>query len=343
MKASVVILNYNGKHHLETFLPSVVRYTPKWAEIIIADNGSTDDSLPFLEKHFPKLRIIKLKKNYGFAEGYNKALKKLKSQYFVLLNSDVEVTHNWLPPIIDEMDLRPEIAAAQPKIRSYAQRDQFEYAGAAGGFIDKFGFPFCRGRLFDNCEQDQGQYDTIREVFWATGACLVIRAKAYFEAKGLDKRFFAHMEEIDLCWRLKNRGYKIYCFPHSVVYHLGGGTLAAQNHRKTYLNFRNNLMMIFKNDYRKGFIFFLFLRMVLDGLAGVHFLFSRNPRHFAAVIHAHFSFYKRLGSLIKSRKYWRKKSLHPNCAGYYQRSIVSDFFISKKKIFGDLPTDMFIQ
>lgn len=342
MKASIVILNFNGKNHLETFLPSVVHNSPEWAEIVVADNASTDDSLEFLRITFPAVKIISLDKNHGFAGGYNKALKQIQAEYYVLLNSDVEVTPNWLEPIVTAMDANTNAAAAQPKIRAYQNRDHFEYAGAAGGFIDKFGYPFCRGRIFDNCERDTGQYDDEREVFWATGACLVVRTKAYWQVEGLDESFFAHMEEIDMCWRLKNQGFQIYCYPQSIVYHLGGGTLSAQNAQKTYLNFRNNLMMTVKNDYRKGVFFLLFQRMVLDGAATFHMLFSRNHKHALAVLRAHSFFYRHLPSLIKDRKYWYKKKTVINQTGFYRRSIIKDFFIGKKKHFGSLPPKYFI-
>ena len=342
MKASIVILNYNGKNHLETFLPSVVKNSPEWAEIVVADNASSDESLVFLRKAFPEVKIITLDKNYGFAGGYNNALKQIQAEYYVLLNSDVEVSPYWLEPIITAMDANVNVAAAQPKVRAYQNRDHFEYAGAAGGFIDKFGFPFCRGRIFDNCELDTGQYDDEREVFWATGACLVVRAKAYWQVEGLDENFFAHMEEIDMCWRLKNQGYQIYCYPISVVYHLGGGTLSAQNARKTYLNFRNNLTMVVKNDYRRGILFVLFQRMVFDGAATFHMLISRDYKHAIAVLRAHSFFYRHLPSLVKDRNYWRKKRTVANQTGFYNRSIIKDYFLGKKKVFGALSEKYFV-
>ncbi len=343
MKAAIVILNFNGEKHLESFLPSVVKHCPNWAEVIIADNGSSDNSLLFLEKNYPQLKTLIFDKNYGFAGGYNKALALVEAKYFVLLNSDVEVTDNWLEPIVKEMDANKNIAASQPKIKAFNNRHYFEYAGAAGGFIDKYGYPFCRGRIFDNCERDIGQHDDIREVFWATGACLIVRSDAYWRVEGLDADFFAHMEEIDLCWRLKNLDYQIYCFPQSRVFHLGGGTLAAQNAHKTYLNFRNNLTLIIKNDYRKGFLKILFSRMVLDGVAATSMIFSRGPSHFFAVIKAHLYFYTHLGVMRRKRKYWRDKKTKSNLTGYYRQSIVKDHFIGNKKVFRALPNRYFIR
>ena len=248
MKVSVVILNWNGCDMLRTFLPSVVRCSKSGqVEVCVADNGSTDASVEMLREEFPCVRIIVLDQNHGFADGYNLALQQVEAEYVVLLNSDVEVTEHWLEPMISYLDAHPEVAACQPKIRSQRQKEYFEYAGAAGGFIDKYGYPFCRGRVMEVVEKDEGQYDTILPVFWATGAALFIRLADYREAGGLDGRFFAHMEEIDLCWRLRSRGRKIVCIPQSTVYHVGGATLKKENPRKTFLNFRNNLVMLYKN------------------------------------------------------------------------------------------------
>ena len=246
MSVAVVILNYNGKKLLEELLPKVIAYSPE-AEVIVADNASTDGSLALMETTFRDTRLIKLPRNFGFAGGYNEALSKVKADYYVLLNSDVEVTENWLAPLISYMDAHPRTAACQPKIKSYYQRTHFEYAGACGGYIDKFGYPFCRGRILDTLEPDNGQYDTVTDIFWATGACLFVRAEKYHKVGGLDERFFAHMEEIDLCWRLKARGNAIVCIPQSTVYHMGAQTLNKEHPRKTYLNFRNNWLMLYKN------------------------------------------------------------------------------------------------
>ncbi|MCR5131217.1 MAG: glycosyltransferase family 2 protein [Prevotella sp.] len=246
MKTAVVILNWNGRKMMEQYLPSVMEHTSGDASVIVADNASSDDSLAFLEENYPDVRIIRLEENYGFADGYNRALKQVEADYFVLLNSDVEVTPHWLEPLVDYMDAHEEVAACQPKILSYVAKGKFEYAGASGGFIDKYGYPFCRGRVFDMVEEDEGQYDDVYQIHWATGACLLIRSKDYWAVGGLDSRYFAHNEEIDFCWRLRILGRQIVCQPSSVIYHLGGGTLPKGNSRKTFLNFRNNLTMLYK-------------------------------------------------------------------------------------------------
>jgi GT2 family glycosyltransferase len=260
MKTAVVILNWNGRNFLETFLPSVLEYSARCADVIVADNASTDDSVAFLQEHYPQIRIIEHPKNGGFSKGYNDALKQIDAEYYILLNSDVEVTPNWITPVIEMMDADPSIAACQPKLRSFEDRSQFEYAGAAGGFIDAYGYPFCRGRIFDVLEEDRGQYDDACEVFWATGACLFVRADLYHALGGLDEDFFAHMEEIDFCWRLKNNGHKVMYCPDSTVYHVGGGALPKSSPRKTYLNFRNNLALLVKNlpSKRLGWVRFGF-------------------------------------------------------------------------------------
>ena len=269
MKCSVIILNWNGAQMLRTYLPSVVEKTPE-VEIIVADNGSTDDSLAVLKNEFPSVKTIVLDKNYGFAEGYNKAIDQVNSEYVVLLNSDVEVTEGWLNPLLDYLDTHPEVAAVQPKIRSWRKRDYFEHAGAAGGYLNPLGYPYCRGRRFGRVEKDHGQYDTIAEVAWTTGAAMCVRTSVYKELGGLDAAFFAHMEEIDLCWRMRNKGWKLACVPQSVVYHLGGGSLSYDNPRKTYLNFRNNLLMIYKNSRCRWSV--LTIRFFLDYLAALMFL-----------------------------------------------------------------------
>ena len=247
VKTAVVILNWNGEKMLRKFLPTVLQHTPAEAEVWVADNASTDASMALLEKKFPKVKTLLLDKNFGFAEGYNRALKEIEAEYYVLLNSDIEITGTWLEPLVSFMDNHPEAAACQPKLLSQREKSQFEYAGASGGFIDRYGYPFCRGRIMSSVEADHSQYDTPLEIHWATGACMLVRAHDYWEAGGLDGRFFAHNEEIDLCWRLRIRGKKIYCLPASSVYHVGGGTLPKNNPWKTYLNFRNNLTMLYKN------------------------------------------------------------------------------------------------
>lgn len=282
-KTAVIILNWNGAQMLRTYLPSVIAHT-KGAEIIVADNGSTDDSLEVLHKEFPSVKTIVLDINYGFAEGYNKAIEQVESEYVVLLNSDVEVTEGWLSPLLDYMTAHPEVAAVQPKIRAWRERDRFEHAGAAGGFLSWLGYPYCRGRRFGRVEQDHGQYDTIAEIDWTTGACMCVRTSIYKECGGLDAAFFAHQEEIDLCWRMRNKGWKLACIPQSVVYHLGGGSLSYDNPRKTFLNFRNNLLMIYKNRRFPWMV--LTLRFFLDYAAAAMFLATGKKGSAKAVYEA---------------------------------------------------------
>ena len=331
-QVAVVILNWNGRNFLEQFLPSVLRHSGQ-AKIILADNASTDDSVAFVKTHFPSLEIILIPENHGYTGGYNYALPKIQSEYYVLLNSDIEVTQGWLEPVITLMEKDSTIAACQPKIKSFLERNKFEYAGAAGGFIDKWGYPFCRGRIFDYTETDNGQYNDIREIFWATGACLFVRAEAYYKVGGLDNDFFAHMEEIDLCWRLQNAGNKIYYCGESEVYHVGGGTLVKTNPRKTYLNFRNNIALLYKNLPDRGFHIKIFLRLLLDGLAGMKFFFTDGPRHSVSVAKAHFSIYGSLWNLHKKRQ--NVKSVD-NLRNVYQGSIAYDYFIRKIRKFTDL-------
>ncbi len=326
-KVAVVILNWNGKSFLEKFLPSVVTYS-KNAKIIVADNNSSDESILFLKNNYPDLRIIEIPKNEGYSKGYNIALKQVEAEYYILLNSDIEVTPNWIEPIIDLMDRDTSIAACQPKILDYNKRDYFEYAGAAGGFLDYLGYPFCRGRLFNTLEKDLGQYNDTREIFWATGACMFVRAKNFHSIGGLDDDFFAHLEEIDLCWRLKSAGHKIYYCGESTIYHVGGGTLNKINPRKTYLNFRNSLFMLFKNLKTGNLILSILARLILDGVAGTKFLFEGSGKHTWAVIQAHFSFYASISSLNKKRKNNILRNL--DFKEVYRRSIVFDYYIKKK-------------
>lgn len=282
METSVIILNWNGAQMLRTYLPSVIQYTE--GEIIVADNGSTDDSLEVLAKEFPTVRTIVLDKNYGFAEGYNKAIEQIDSKYVVLLNSDVEVTANWLTPLTDYLNTHPEVAAVQPKVLSWRQRDTFEHAGAAGGYLSWLGYPYCRGRKFGRVEKDKGQYDSIATIDWTTGAAMCVRTEIYKACGGLDAAFFAHMEEIDLCWRMRNNGWQLACVPQSVVYHLGGGSLSYDNPRKTYLNFRNNLLMIYKNRRFPWVV--LTLRFFLDYAAAAMFLLTGKTGSAKAVVEA---------------------------------------------------------
>jgi GT2 family glycosyltransferase len=336
MKVAIVILNWNGKNFLEKFLPSVIEHNSADSEIIVADNASTDTSIEFLKEHYPQVKIIQNTSNGGFAKGYNDALKQVKATYYVLLNSDIEVTPNWTNPVIELMDLDKTIAACQPKIKDYNRKTHFEYAGAAGGYIDKYGYPFCRGRIFDTLEEDKKQYDDAREIFWATGACLFIRAEYYHQMQGFDEDFFAHMEEIDLCWRLKNYGYKIMYCPQSTVYHVGGGTLSKINPYKTYLNFRNNLVLLFKNHAPQYFYIKIFIRMVLDGIAGVKFLMSGEASHCMAILKAHYSFYASFGKTLSKRKRMKAEITHYATLGIYKQSIIVSYYIKGKKLFTDL-------
>jgi len=283
MKCSVIILNWNGAEMLRRYLPSVIAHT-KGADIIVADNGSTDDSLAVLEKEFPTVMTIVLDKNYGFAEGYNRAIEQVDSEYVVLLNSDVEVTEEWLTPLLAYMDEHKDVAAVQPKIRSWLRRAYFEHAGAAGGYLSKFYFPYCRGRVLWHVEEDKAQYDSIADVDWTSGACMCVRTKVYKECGGLDASFFAHMEEIDLCWRMRNAGWRLACIPQSVVYHLGGGALSYESPRKTYLNHRNNLLMIYKNKQHPCGV--LFVRGILDYAAACFYLLQGRWGAFKAVFQA---------------------------------------------------------
>lgn len=338
MKAAVVILNYNGRKFLEQFLPNVLENTNReLAEVVVADNASTDDSVPFMRQHFPEVRLIVNPSNGGFATGYNLALRQVEAEYFVLLNSDIEVESHWIEPVLALMDADRRVAACQPKILSYHDKTKFEYAGACGGFIDKYGYPFCRGRVFQNLETDEGQYDDPVEVFWATGACLFVRADAFRELGGLDDSFFAHMEEIDLCWRMKNCGYKVCCCPQSKVYHIGGGTLPKNSPRKTYLNFRNNLSVLVKNLPRKEVFGVIAYRILLDWVAAFKFLVEGCPRDFLAVYKAHVDFYKRIKSLREKRAELPQSAL--GCV--YRRNVVFDCLLRGKKKFSDLDKGAF--
>lgn len=286
-KLSIVILNWNGAEMLRQFLPSVVAHSKgEGIEVCVADNASTDNSLEVMRQEFPDVRLILMDKNYGFAEGYNRALAEIDAEYCLLLNSDVEVTDGWLAPMLDYMDVHPEVAACQPKIRSWHRREEFEHAGACGGFMDKYGYPFCRGRMMSTVEVDEGQYDTTIPIFWATGAALLVRTADYREAGGLDSRFFAHMEEIDLCWRLRSRGRGIVCIPQSVVYHVGGATLNKENPRKTYLNFRNNLLMLYKNLPEEELSSVMRIRCCLDMVAALQYLLKGEWGNVRAVFRA---------------------------------------------------------
>lgn len=327
---AVVILNFNGRHFLEKFLQNTLDHSPE-AEVVVIDNASTDTSVSYLETAFPELRLITLDKNYGFAEGYNRGLANLHHDYFILLNSDVEVTRGWILPLLQISLARRDIAAIQPKILDYHRKTHFEYAGAAGGFLDVLGYAFCRGRIFDQLEEDKGQYNTPSEIFWASGACFFVRAEIFRSLKGFDARFFAHMEEIDLCWRIHNLGYQVVCQPASVVYHVGGGTLSAENPFKIYLNFRNNLAMMFKNLPAKYLFPLLFLRLALDGVTGVRFLLQGSVSNLWAILKSHFMFYWWLPYLARHRS----KSFR-GFEKLYSGSVVWDYFIKRKKTYSEI-------
>jgi GT2 family glycosyltransferase len=336
MKVSVVILNWNGRQMLEQFLPSVCNYSnTEGVEVVVADNGSSDDSLSFLDAHYPEIRQLVLDKNYGFAEGYNRALAQLDAEYFVLLNSDVEVTEGWLEPVINYMDKHLDVAACQPKIRSYSDKESFEHAGACGGFIDMYGYPFCRGRILNVVEKDHGQYDTVTDIFWASGAALFVRAEEYRKNGGLDKNFFAHMEEIDFCWRLRSRDKRVVCIPQSVVYHVGGGTLNVDNPRKTFLNFRNNLLMIYKNELPEKARKVLFVRFFLDYAAAFMFLLKGDVPNFKAVLFAkrEYLWMKRLPLYRKARQENLKQTVNKNITDIFQHSIILNFYFKGIKKF----------
>jgi GT2 family glycosyltransferase len=335
-QVAVVILNWNGKAFLEKFLPSVIKYSGD-AKIYLADNQSTDDSVSFVKNNFQQVNIILNPSNEGFAKGYNTALKSVKEKYYVLLNSDVEVSENWLDPLFQLMESDSEIGACQPKILDYQNPKLFEYAGAAGGFIDKNAYPFCRGRIFNTLEQDNGQYDDVREVFWATGACMFVRAETFWFVGGFDDDYFAHMEEIDLCWRMKNCGYKIYVQPQSKVFHVGGGTLNKLSPKKTFLNFRNNLITLTKNSTSKILFLKIIYRMVLDGIAGVKFLAEGNANHCLAVVKAHFAFYTSLSQTLKKRKAMKSlKGFEFTQTQILKQNIVFLYFLKYKKVFSEL-------
>jgi GT2 family glycosyltransferase len=329
MKVAVVILNWNGKQLLEQFLPSVVQYS-KEATVYVADNASTDDSVAFIKDQFPEVSIVVNPTNTGYAGGYNDALQHIEADVYALVNSDIEVTENWLQPIIKAFLNEPTTAIIQPKILDYKNKDYFEYAGAAGGFIDQYGYPFCRGRIFNTLEKDLGQYDTNQEIFWASGACFFIRSNVYKELKGFDTSFFAHQEEIDLCWRAINKGHTIKYLFESKVFHVGGATLQQGNPKKTELNFRNSLLMLTKNLPKKVLFRVLFIRMVLDGIAGIKFLLEGQPKHLVAVLKAHFSFYQRFAIN------YNKRDTYQQTKYYFTKSIVLSYFIKKIHFFNEL-------
>lgn len=336
-KVAVVILNWNGEKFLKQFLPSLTRYTNiPGVVLVVADNASTDNSLSFVATVYPEIQIVKLDKNYGFAGGYNKALAQIDAEYFVLLNSDVEVSENWLEPLIEFMDANPKMAACQPKIRAYNNKAYFEHAGAAGGVIDYLGYPYCRGRVFADVEEDKGQYDTIAEIFWASGACMLVRAELYTKAGGLDDEFFAHMEEIDLCWRFNARGYKIACVPQSVVYHVGGGTLHTEHPRKTYLNYRNNLLMLYKNLPQNALKKVFRIRRILDYVACLQLMLTGKRQNAAAILEARRDFRKMQPLFLEKRNENLRYATNVDCSSMLPESIIFQYFIKRKKRYTDI-------
>jgi GT2 family glycosyltransferase len=336
-KIAIVILNWNGRKLLESFLPSVIEHSPAGrSEIIVADNGSTDGSIPFLQERFPSVGIIPLDKNYGFAEGYNLALQQVEAEYAILLNSDVEVTAGWLDEPVSLMENDPSIACVQPKIRSWRNRPFFEYAGAAGGYLDRYGYPFCRGRLLHIVEEDLGQYDTQADVLWATGACLFVRTGIYRSVGGLDPRFFAHQEEVDMCWRMRCRGYRLVYTPRSVVYHVGAATLAAENPRKTFLNFRNSLLMLYKNLPEKELRHVMRVRFWLDYVAALKFLLCRHPEDAKAVYAARREFRRLRTSYLPVRRENIEKTTITPIPEQMPCSLIAAFYLKGKKKYSEL-------
>ncbi len=329
MKVAVVILNWNGKQLLEQFLPSVVQYS-KEATIYVADNASTDDTVAFVKAHFPDVKLVVNTTNTGYAGGYNEALQHIEADIYALVNSDIEVTENWLQPIIKTFQEESNTAIIQPKILDFKNKAYFEYAGAAGGYIDQYGYPFCRGRIFNTLEKDQGQYDSNQDIFWASGACFFIRSTVYKELNGFDASFFAHQEEIDLCWRAINKGYSIKYLFESKVYHVGGATLEQGNPKKTELNFRNSLLMLTKNLPKKVLFRVLFIRMLLDGIAGMKFLFEGQPKHTLAIVKAHFVFYHLFLNNYRKRTDFQLKKY------YYTKNIVFNYFVNKQDYFSKI-------
>ena len=337
VKVAIVLLNWNGRKLLEKFLPVLYQNTYESdIAIYVADNNSDDDSVQWVKDNYPQTEIIALHKNYGFAQGYNLALARINARYYVLLNTDIEVPPKWLAPLTELLDNNPDIVAAQPKIKSFKHPQYFEYAGAAGGFIDRFGYPFCRGRILGTLEKDNGQYNTISPIFWASGATMIIRSSIFHEAGGFDPDFFAHQEEIDLCWRIKNRGYHIYYQPNSVVYHVGGGTLANESPHKLFLNYRNNLFLIYKNIPAHKFPQILFIRLVLDFSSAMIYLLRLKTPQFKSVIKAYIAVIKQLNSLRAKRKKLQSKRIEDEHAEIFSKSIVFYYFLKNKKFFSKL-------
>jgi hypothetical protein len=331
LKTAIVILNWNGKKLLEQFLPSIINFSSQEAEIYVADNASSDDSINFIKQNYASVKIIQNNTNGGYAKGYNDALQHVNADIYCLLNSDIEVTKNWLTPILASFKKDSNTAIIQPKILDFKDKTKFEYAGAGGGYVDLYGYPYCRGRLFNNLETDNGQYNDIADIFWASGACLFIRSKVYHQLNGFDEDYFAHQEEIDLCWRAQNEGFNIKYVGSSTVYHVGGATLNETNPRKTFLNFRNSLLNVVKNVPKQWFLFIIFSRLVLDGIAGIKFMLELKPMHTWAIIKAHFSFYANFLKFLSKRKLLQKKSNYN-----LHTSVVWQYFALGRKKFENL-------
>jgi hypothetical protein len=330
---AVVILSYNGKEWHELFLPLIVQEAHTGYDVIVVDNASTNDTFAYIQEQYPNVKTLQIPINKGFAHGYYEALKKIKAKFYVLLSSDFEVTTGWFPPLHEAMQRDDMLAACQPKIRYWKEREYFEYAGAGGGFMDKWGYMFCRGRIFNHLEKDNGQYNDSIEVFWASGGCLMVRADLYHEIGGLDADFYAHMEEIDLCWRLKNAGYKIGYVGASTVFHVGGSVISYGSPQKVYYNFRNNLILLFKNEKTSKLLWLMPLRLVLDGIAGLQMLLGGKAKQTATIIKAHFHFYRKIGKWYQHREEAQRKVAHRNKAGTYPHSIVWHYFAKGKKVF----------
>jgi GT2 family glycosyltransferase len=331
LKTAVVILNWNGKQLLEQFLPSIVKFNEGETDIYVADNASSDNSIEFVKKNFPSVKIVVNSENGGYAKGYNDALQHIKADIYCLINSDIEVTKNWLSPVINTFQKEPNTAIIQPKLLDFKNKKKFEYAGAGGGFVDYFGYPYCRGRIFNYLEEDKGQFNDISEIFWASGACFFIRSNVFHKLGGFDEDYFAHQEEIDLCWRAQNEGFEVKYVGLSTVYHVGGATLEESNPRKTFLNFRNSLLTILKNVPRKNFFQVIIVRLILDGVAGLKFMLELRPIHTWSILKAHLSFYKNLRKFIKKRRQIQRKldySIHT--------SIVWQHFVLGRTKFKDL-------
>lgn len=333
---SIVLLSYNSRDFLSQFLPKLTKFTPDKYEIVVVNNGSTDDTEAFLQENYPQLRVVKIEVNKGFTNGYIESLKQIDAKYYCLISSDIEVTENWADPIIDLMESDDQIAACQPKIKSWHDRNKFEYAGACGGYLDKYGYLFCRGRIFYTVEEDHGQYDENIEVFWASGACLFVRSDLYHQVGGLDDDFFAHMEEVDLCWRLKNLGYKIMCVPASEVFHVGGSIISYGSPGKTYRNYRNNLILLIKNLPFGQLIWKLPYRLFLDGVAFFHLLFTGQVKLAFVIIKSHMFFHARTLHWLKKRKQVRSLVVDESNTRFYPKSIVWKYFIEKVKFFSEL-------